>query len=145
MKERLIALIVLDGWGYREETEGNAVALAKTPFFDRLWAEFPHTLIHASEERVGLPAGRVGNSEAGHLTPGGGGAGVRPPALRRPRHSSDQRSSPPAQPPGEDGADRGGEGGHGVGPGLRDGPGQPLGPRRTRLPRDGARRGGDDG
>jgi 2,3-bisphosphoglycerate-independent phosphoglycerate mutase len=72
MKERLIALIVLDGWGYREETEGNAVALAKTPFFDRLWAEFPRTLIHASEERVGLPAGQMGNSEVGHLNLGAG-------------------------------------------------------------------------
>ena len=72
MKEGLIALIVLDGWGYREETEGNAVALAKTPFFDRLWAEFPHTLIHASEERVGLPAGQMGNSEVGHLNLGAG-------------------------------------------------------------------------
>src|SRR4030066_1276210 len=72
MKERLIALIVLDGWGYREETEGNAVALAKTPFFDRLWAEFPHTLIHASEERVGLPSGQMGNSEVGHLNLGAG-------------------------------------------------------------------------
>jgi 2,3-bisphosphoglycerate-independent phosphoglycerate mutase len=72
MKERLIALIVLDGWGYREETAGNAVALAKTPFFDRLWAEFPRTLIHASEERVGLPAGQMGNSEVGHLNLGAG-------------------------------------------------------------------------
>src|SRR4030067_404659 len=76
MKEGLIALIVLDGWGYREETEGNAVALAKTPFFDRLWAEFPHTLIHASEERVGLPAGQMGNSEGGRLNLGAGRGGV---------------------------------------------------------------------
>jgi 2,3-bisphosphoglycerate-independent phosphoglycerate mutase len=72
MKRRLIALIVLDGWGHREETEGNAVALANTPFFDRLWAEFPHTLIHASEERVGLPHGQMGNSEVGHLNLGAG-------------------------------------------------------------------------
>src|SRR4030065_488632 len=72
MKERLIALIVLDGWGYREETEGNAVALAKTPFFDRLWAEYPHTLTPSSEERVGLPAGQMGNSEVGHLNLGAG-------------------------------------------------------------------------
>jgi 2,3-bisphosphoglycerate-independent phosphoglycerate mutase len=48
------------------------VALAKTPFFDRLWAEFPRTLIHASEERVGLPAGQMGNSEVGHLNLGAG-------------------------------------------------------------------------
>ena len=72
MKQRLVALVVLDGWGYREETEANAVALANTPFFDRLWAEFPHTLIHASEERVGLPAGQMGNSEVGHLNLGAG-------------------------------------------------------------------------
>ena len=72
MRRRFIALIVLDGWGYREETEGNAVALADTPFFDRLWAEFPHTLIHASEERVGLPSGQMGNSEVGHLNLGAG-------------------------------------------------------------------------
>ncbi len=72
MTRRFIALIVLDGWGYREETEANAVALAHTPFFDRLWAEFPHTLIHASEERVGLPAGQMGNSEVGHLNLGAG-------------------------------------------------------------------------
>src|SRR3972149_4940105 len=72
MKERLIALIVLDGWGDREETEGNAVALAKTPFFARLWAESPRTLIPASEERVGLPAGQMGNSEVGHLNLGAG-------------------------------------------------------------------------
>jgi 2,3-bisphosphoglycerate-independent phosphoglycerate mutase len=72
MNQRLVALVVLDGWGYREETEANAVALANTPFFDRLWAEFPHTLIHASEERVGLPAGQMGNSEVGHLNLGAG-------------------------------------------------------------------------
>src|SRR4030067_2964826 len=72
MKERLIALRVLGGWGYREETEGNAVALPKPPLFGRLWSEFPHTLIHASEERVGLPAGQMGNSEVGHLNLGAG-------------------------------------------------------------------------
>ena len=72
MKQRFVALIVLDGWGYREETEANAVALANTPFFDRLWADFPRTLLHASEERVGLPAGQMGNSEVGHLNLGAG-------------------------------------------------------------------------
>ncbi len=72
MRRRFIALIVLDGWGHREETEGNAVALAETPFFDRLWAEFPRTLINASEEHVGLPAGQMGNSEVGHLNLGAG-------------------------------------------------------------------------
>ena len=72
MKRRFVALIVLDGWGHREEAEANAVALADTPFFDRLWAEFPHTIIHASGERVGLPAGQMGNSEVGHLNLGAG-------------------------------------------------------------------------
>lgn len=62
----------MDGWGYREETEGNAVALADTPFFDRIWSEFPRTLIHASEERVGLPSGQMGNSEVGHMNLGAG-------------------------------------------------------------------------
>lgn len=72
MQRRFVALIVLDGWGYREQAEANAVALASTPFFDRLWAEFPRTLIHASEERVGLPPGQMGNSEVGHLNLGAG-------------------------------------------------------------------------
>jgi 2,3-bisphosphoglycerate-independent phosphoglycerate mutase len=72
MKQRFVALVVLDGWGYGEETEANAVALANTPFFDRLWADFPRTLIHASEERVGLPTGQMGNSEVGHLNLGAG-------------------------------------------------------------------------
>ena len=72
MKRRFVALIVLDGWGHREEREANAVALARTPFFDRLRGEFPHTLIHASGERVGLPAGQMGNSEVGHLNLGAG-------------------------------------------------------------------------
>jgi 2,3-bisphosphoglycerate-independent phosphoglycerate mutase len=72
MKRRFVALIVLDGWGYREEAEANAIALAETPFFDRLWAEFPRTVLHASGERVGLPAGQMGNSEVGHLNLGAG-------------------------------------------------------------------------
>jgi 2,3-bisphosphoglycerate-independent phosphoglycerate mutase len=72
MERPFVALIIMDGWGHREEREGNAVALADTPFFDRLWAEFPRTLIHASEERVGLPAGQMGNSEVGHLNLGAG-------------------------------------------------------------------------
>ena len=72
MKRRRVALIILDGWGYREEAEGNAVALADTPFFDGLWASYPRTLLHASEERVGLPAGQMGNSEVGHLNLGAG-------------------------------------------------------------------------
>ncbi len=72
MKRPFVALVIRDGWGYREDPEGNAVALADTPFHDRLWAEFPGTLIHASEERVGLPRGQMGNSEVGHLNLGAG-------------------------------------------------------------------------
>ncbi|MCL2102647.1 MAG: 2,3-bisphosphoglycerate-independent phosphoglycerate mutase [Syntrophorhabdaceae bacterium] len=72
MKRSFAALVIMDGWGYRAEKEGNAVALARTPFFDHLWSEFPRTLIHASEERVGLPAGQMGNSEVGHLNIGAG-------------------------------------------------------------------------
>ncbi|UCE89875.1 MAG: 2,3-bisphosphoglycerate-independent phosphoglycerate mutase [Pseudomonadota bacterium] len=67
-----IALIILDGWGYSEEQECNAIAAAKTPVLDRLWAECPHTLIRGSGAEVGLPAGQMGNSEVGHLNLGAG-------------------------------------------------------------------------
>ncbi len=67
-----IALIILDGWGHRESTRHNAIAEAKTPFYDELLAKYPHTLINASEEHVGLPAGQIGNSEIGHMTMGSG-------------------------------------------------------------------------
>ncbi|NIS75280.1 MAG: 2,3-bisphosphoglycerate-independent phosphoglycerate mutase, partial [Deltaproteobacteria bacterium] len=71
-KRRFIALIVLDGWGFREEKENNAVAIADPPFFNRISSNHPGTLLHASEERVGLPAGQMGNSEVGHLNIGAG-------------------------------------------------------------------------
>ena len=67
-----IVLAILDGWGYREETSGNAIALARTPFYDRLLREFPNTLLRASEHFVGLPDGQMGNSEVGHLNLGAG-------------------------------------------------------------------------
>ncbi|MEI6477573.1 MAG: 2,3-bisphosphoglycerate-independent phosphoglycerate mutase [bacterium] len=67
-----LALIVLDGWGYREEATHNAVATASTPVFDRVWKENPHTLLEASGEQVGLPEGQIGNSEIGHTTIGAG-------------------------------------------------------------------------
>ncbi len=70
--KKQVALIILDGWGYREEIEHNAIAAAKKPFFDHLWATYPHTLLQASEEYVGLPAGQMGNSEIGHTTIGAG-------------------------------------------------------------------------
>ena len=65
-------LIVLDGWGYREETRDNAIANGHTPVWDRLWAEAPHTLISASGADVGLPGGQMGNSEVGHMSLGSG-------------------------------------------------------------------------
>jgi 2,3-bisphosphoglycerate-independent phosphoglycerate mutase len=67
-----VCLVVLDGWGLAPEGPGNAVALADTPVFDRLWAEHPHTTLTAKGEAVGLPAGQMGNSEVGHLNLGAG-------------------------------------------------------------------------
>jgi 2,3-bisphosphoglycerate-independent phosphoglycerate mutase len=68
----LVALIILDGWGCAPPGPGNAVELADTPNFDRLWREFPHATLDASGEAVGLPPGQMGNSEVGHLTIGSG-------------------------------------------------------------------------
>jgi 2,3-bisphosphoglycerate-independent phosphoglycerate mutase len=67
-----IVLTVLDGWGYRAETKGNAIALARKPTYDKLLKDFPHTLIHTSGPYVGLPEGQMGNSEVGHLNIGAG-------------------------------------------------------------------------
>ena len=72
LRKKPVALIVLDGWGDREEKEHNAIAEAKTPFFDMLMKEYPHTLLNASEEHVGLPVGQIGNSEIGHMSIGTG-------------------------------------------------------------------------
>ena len=68
----LVTLVVLDGWGLAPPGPGNAVDLAHTPVFDRLWTTFPHTTLAASGEAVGLPPGQMGNSEVGHLTIGSG-------------------------------------------------------------------------
>ncbi len=68
----LVALVILDGWGIAPPGPGNAVELAETPVFDRLWAAYPHTQIAASGVAVGLPPGQMGNSEVGHLTIGSG-------------------------------------------------------------------------
>jgi 2,3-bisphosphoglycerate-independent phosphoglycerate mutase len=68
----LVALVILDGWGIAPPGPGNAIELAETPVFDRLWREFPHARLEASGEAVGLPAGQMGNSEVGHLTIGSG-------------------------------------------------------------------------
>ena len=67
-----LALIIIDGWGYSARSEGNAIALAETPFYDELCEHYPQTLLEASGVRVGLPAGVMGNSEVGHLNLGAG-------------------------------------------------------------------------
>ncbi len=67
-----VVLVILDGWGYRPETEGNAIAIAKTPIIDSLWQAYPSTLISTSGRAVGLPDGQMGNSEVGHLSIGAG-------------------------------------------------------------------------
>src|SRR3954471_9155176 len=71
-KSNLVVLVILDGWGCAPPGPGNAVELAKTPNFDRLWDSYPHTTLEASGEAVGLPPGQMGNSEVGHLTIGSG-------------------------------------------------------------------------
>jgi 2,3-bisphosphoglycerate-independent phosphoglycerate mutase len=65
-------LIILDGWGYREDPKDNAVAAARKPYFDMLWNEYPHSFLKASGNAVGLPEGQIGNSEVGHMTIGAG-------------------------------------------------------------------------
>ena len=67
-----VVLVVLDGWGYRQEREGNAIELASTPTWQRLWRSYPRTLLQASGLAVGLPEGQMGNSEVGHLNLGAG-------------------------------------------------------------------------
>src|SRR5207247_5944347 len=67
-----LVLTVLDGWGYRAETKGNAIALARKPAYDELLRKFPNTLIQTSGPFVGLPEGQMGNSEVGHMNMGAG-------------------------------------------------------------------------
>ena len=71
-QRRPVMLVVLDGWGWREEAADNAVRQARTPTFDRLWASCPHALLRTSGADVGLPDGQMGNSEVGHLNIGAG-------------------------------------------------------------------------
>jgi 2,3-bisphosphoglycerate-independent phosphoglycerate mutase len=71
-KRRPVMLVVLDGWGWREEIADNAVRQAKTPTFDRLWSSGPHAFLRTSGRDVGLPDGQMGNSEVGHLNIGAG-------------------------------------------------------------------------
>jgi 2,3-bisphosphoglycerate-independent phosphoglycerate mutase len=67
-----VVLLILDGWGHREDPTDNALALANIPNWRRMWAERPHTLIHTEGRHVGLPDGQMGNSEVGHMNLGAG-------------------------------------------------------------------------
>src|SRR6476620_5430363 len=71
-KRRPVMLVVLDGWGWREEKADNAVRQARTPSFDRLWTSGPHAFLRTDGREVGLPPGQMGNSEVGHLNIGAG-------------------------------------------------------------------------
>lgn len=72
MTKSPVAIIILDGFGWREDDHGNAVNQAKKPNFDRYWNEFPHSTMQASGLAVGLPEGQMGNSEVGHTNIGAG-------------------------------------------------------------------------
>ena len=82
MTRRPCVLIICDGWGSRKEMKGNAIASAATPKLDALFVQWPHTLVAASGEAVGLPDGQQGNSEVGHLTIGAGRI-IRQPLSRQ--------------------------------------------------------------
>ena len=71
-KKKTALLLILDGWGHREETSSNAIHSANSPMWDSLWADKPHALIDTSGKSVGLPAGQMGNSEVGHMNLGAG-------------------------------------------------------------------------
>src|ERR1700740_6837 len=69
---RPVMLVILDGWGWREDQTDNAVRQARTPVFNRLWQSCPHAFLRTSGKDVGLPDGQMGNSEVGHLNIGAG-------------------------------------------------------------------------
>src|SRR5580692_8372907 len=71
-RRRPVMLVILDGWGWREDKADNAIRQAKTPTFDRLWQNGPHGFLRTSGKDVGLPDGQMGNSEVGHLNIGAG-------------------------------------------------------------------------
>src|SRR5215468_8797599 len=70
--QRPVMLVILDGWGWRDDPRYNAIRQAKTPNFGRLWQSGPHGILHTSGKDVGLPDGQMGNSEVGHLNIGAG-------------------------------------------------------------------------
>jgi 2,3-bisphosphoglycerate-independent phosphoglycerate mutase len=67
-----VLLLILDGFGHREECDNNAICQARKPHWNLLWNRYAHTLIDASEKMVGLPTGQMGNSEVGHMNIGAG-------------------------------------------------------------------------
>jgi 2,3-bisphosphoglycerate-independent phosphoglycerate mutase len=71
-KQKKVALIILDGWGYGRNDESNAIVAAHTPFFDAMLKQYPHSKLEASGVAVGLPEGQMGNSEVGHMNLGAG-------------------------------------------------------------------------
>src|SRR3954449_9019281 len=71
-ERRPVILVILDGWGWREDPTDNAVRQARTPNFDELWQSCPHAFLRTSGLNVGLPDGQMGNSEVGHLNIGAG-------------------------------------------------------------------------
>src|SRR5207253_762898 len=128
-----IVLTVLDGWGYRAETQGNAIALARKPAYDRLIKDFPNTLIQTSGPAVGLPEGQMGNGEAAKS-----GNCFRALLHGRTRHPAAQRTRFCAATSTEDARAWSGKDRDAGGTILRHGSRQSLGAHRTRLPRDGA-------
>ncbi|MGB9154310.1 MAG: 2,3-bisphosphoglycerate-independent phosphoglycerate mutase [Alphaproteobacteria bacterium] len=72
IRQRPVVLCILDGWGFRADMPDNAITRANAPVFRKYWATYPHALLDASEEHVGLPAGQIGNSEVGHMNLGAG-------------------------------------------------------------------------
>src|SRR5580700_9050633 len=71
-RRRPVMLVILDGWGWRDDPADNAIRQAKTPTFDRMWQNLPHSFLCTSGQDVGLPGGQMGNSEVGHLNIGAG-------------------------------------------------------------------------
>ncbi len=67
-----VVLLILDGWGYREESVSNAIAQARTPVWDSMWTQYPHTRLQTSGSAVGLAGGQMGKPEVGHLNLGAG-------------------------------------------------------------------------
>jgi 2,3-bisphosphoglycerate-independent phosphoglycerate mutase len=94
-KRRPVMLVILDGWGLREASADNAVRLARTPIFSKLWSTCPHAQLHTSGKDVGLPEGQMGNSEVGHLNIGAGRVVLQDlPRINRAVQTGEMASAP---------------------------------------------------